>query len=454
MAAWEDLLLALNPWWRNEPTPHSLLPAMRRDAHARLLDRASAVHDRRAQLVLGRRQVGKTTLLHQVIDGLLQQGIPPLAITYYDYFDPRAFGAKLPTPFELIEASPQVTAHEVTRILVLDEIQELPGFDRWLKLLVDRADAKVIATGSSPAALRRAARESGLGRWDELVVEGLTFAEYVRLHEETDDVRRAYELAPELLERYLAIGGFPEHVHAEPGPALWARVREDLTGRGIRRERAFEDLDLYAVERLFSYCAQASGFELVVEALAEDLEVNPKTLRSYLGRLIDADLLVAVQQLVVGGKGGPPPRKTQIRAKDKVYAADHGMITAFATRRAADATRARTFEAVVYRHLRELARNRPDIGIEYFRSDDGFEVDFVVQLGRARIGVEVKSGATPGRSRQRVERAAFDLAQCDRLVHIVATPSSSRFNGHTAVLHIAEFLLNPASVLDPEDERG
>jgi len=66
--------------------------------------------------------------------------------------------------------------------LVLDEIKYLRDWDQWLKVFVDsKHGAGVLATGSSSVALKKGKAESGVGRWTEVLMFGLSFAEFVEL---------------------------------------------------------------------------------------------------------------------------------------------------------------------------------------------------------------------------------------------------------------------------------
>src|SRR5258708_1418214 len=69
------------------------------------------------------------------------------------------------------------------RVLLLDEINLVPRWDRWLKQAVDSASGlRVVATGSAASWIRTGGKESGQGRWDELQLEGLTFREFLALN--------------------------------------------------------------------------------------------------------------------------------------------------------------------------------------------------------------------------------------------------------------------------------
>lgn len=97
----EELIAVLaqfNPWWRGEPIAD--LSSWRRAAWRELHRWVSNPPAHRAILVSGARQVGKTTLLLQQIDALLEQGVSPANILYATFDHPvlKLAGGALPVP--------------------------------------------------------------------------------------------------------------------------------------------------------------------------------------------------------------------------------------------------------------------------------------------------------------------------------------------------------------------
>ncbi len=174
-----DVLQDQNPWWAEPRARRALRYPTRRDFQLDLRRRLGR-QDRRACLVMGPRQVGKTIGLLQLADDLLDAGLPSSNLLYFDFSDERL---TMPVSAREIErVRPVGFQAEAPRILLLDEIRFAPNWDRWLKQAVDAGVGRIIATDSAASVLRAGTRESGLGRWDELLIEGLSFSEFTRLH--------------------------------------------------------------------------------------------------------------------------------------------------------------------------------------------------------------------------------------------------------------------------------
>lgn len=166
----DEYLRSANPWW--EERPGRVLPAYRRwafNALLRKLDTGLAP----AVILRGARQVGKTTLLEQVIDHLIKErGVEPRRILRVQ-FDEITSLKGLEEPVLAIAAWFQnrilgSTFNEAAHsgkpaFLFFDEAQNLVDWAPQIKTLVDHHTVHVVVTGSS--ALRiEAGRDSLAGR--------------------------------------------------------------------------------------------------------------------------------------------------------------------------------------------------------------------------------------------------------------------------------------------------
>jgi len=376
-----------NPWWREPAARSALRHPVRRDLQARVLQHVARTGDRRALLLLGPRQVGKTTLLLQTADDLLEAGWPAANLTYFDFSDDRLTGEV--SARQVVEAVPVGAVTERPRVFLFDEISRAVRWDLWLKGAVDRGDGRIVVTDSASSLLRDGARESGQGRWDEMQLEGLTFHEFARLNGDADEPPpQVLARQPNLLERYLALGGFPEHaLEGDPSRAR-QQLRTDIVERALLRDLAGRVDDPFRVRDLFVYLVQDSGAELNAKHRADDLEADPRTVRAWIELLEDTSLLVSLPRR--SGKKAA----SRLRSHPRLYAADHGLVNAFAAVAAPahdQELRSKVFEAVVYRHLREVARHTGmgSSGVRYLRVGNRDEIDFVVKAGDAETAVEV-----------------------------------------------------------------
>src|SRR5262245_32025513 len=111
----EDVLADRNPWWRDSKSRTSG-PLTRRFLQGTVRDRLLST-DRRATLVIGPRQVGKSVLLRQCANDLLDRGWPPANLTYFDFSDDRL--PEPPSPRDVASFEPLGFRGDHPRALLL-----------------------------------------------------------------------------------------------------------------------------------------------------------------------------------------------------------------------------------------------------------------------------------------------------------------------------------------------
>lgn len=428
-----------NPWWSGSEARRAV-PSVRRDLHGRLLKHVGNERERRALLILGPRQVGKTTLLLQLAEDLLKAGWPPGNLSYFSFDDDRL--TELVSAREIVDFAPVGISPQQPRLFLLDEISRAVNWAAWLKQEVDRGHYRLIATDSAASLLRAAGAESGQGRWDEVVLEGLTFAEFLRLLAFPDEsLQDLLRRIPNAVERYLQVGGFPEHARADDYRQARERLRVDVAERAIGRDLLRLGVDVEQVRRLFVYLVQDSGAIFSAAKCAKDLGADHRSVDKWVALLEDARLIARL------------PRHArrpaaQLRSKPRIYASDHGLISAFtpgASLLPGQRVRAQAVEAAVYRHLREWAR---DTGAEvtFFRQDDGLEADFVLELAGARTVIEVTGSLYADSEKVRRLRRAGEALKAGRLVMIHAGMLDQKPTTSVTSLRLSKFLLEPSLI--------
>lgn len=435
----DDLLADLNPWWANAAARTSA-PSVRRALQPVVLNGLRG-SDRRALVLVGPRQVGKTVLLRQCIDDLLDAGWPPGNITYFDFSDDRLTSV-VTTPRAVLEQKPPSFVREHRRAILLDEVGRVEGWADWLKQMVDREAHRILVTDSAAHLLHDKGRESGLGRWEEHTLEGLTYREYLAFQARPGEPgEQAERRLPNPLEAFLFFGGFPEHVHNQSLAQVRQRVRIDIADRALLRDLQQTGVDVQRVRDLFVYLMEDSGSIFDGQSRSRALvrmgddRPDKRSMEKWLGLLIDTHLVVRVDLFATQATG-----KLGGRARPKLYAVDQGLITAFAStpRPLGDSRlRAQVTEAAVLRAMRSTS---PE-GVTYAR--EVTETDFIVQRFDGRVAVEVtSSGQLRGKPNEVRER--FGKAQATRAL-VVHGGLEEDAKGTIVPIH--RFLLDPDSYL-------
>lgn len=374
--------------------PDPELVATRRDA-------ALPAIPGKVHAVIGMRRAGKTTYLRQ-LQSQWRASVEPARVVYLNFEDDRLAGLPLEQLGMLLEeyyrSYPEWRGRETVWWL-LDEIQVVNGWERFVRRLMDTERIEVVVSGSSARMLSREVHTSLRGRGTETVIRPFSFREFLRHRgEEPEGKARALTSAKRSrVERffgeYLAVGGFPE------AQGLAAGLRVDLL-QGYVDTVLFRDVverrgvtQVAALRWLTRQCLKNPAGSFSVHRLHQDLKaqglgVAKDALHAMVGHLEDAFLLRCV----------PLATESERRRNSnprKIYPVDTGMIGAFD--RTGRSNVGHALETVV---LHELDRRQAEAG--YVRTGTGHEVDFLARFhgGREEL-IQVCADTGPAETRER-----------------------------------------------------
>lgn len=220
------------------------------------------IFGRKAVVILGPRQVGKSTLLHQMLDGkddvLWLNG---------DDQDVREL-------FDNFSAAKMRTILGKNNILALDEAQRIPEIGLKLKIITDQMnDVKVITTGSSSLDLAAGLNESLSGRKREFTLLPLTFKELADNHGILEEKR--------FLHRRMIYGYYPEVVTT---PGEERDILHEIVDSYLYKD--ILNLDLIAkpdkLSKLVQALAYQIGSQVSYNEIAQLIGLDSKTVERYI----------------------------------------------------------------------------------------------------------------------------------------------------------------------------
>ena len=286
-----------NPWWGERGAVDQRYRDWPRRAYFKpFLALVTNLEVQRAVVLMGPRRVGKTVMIHQTIQRLIDEGVTSGSILYLSLDTPIYFGLGLERILTLFREAQDHAPNE--RLYVFfDEIQYLKGWEVHLKSLVDTfPSVRFVASGSAAAALRMKSDESGAGRFTDFLLPPLTFHEFVLFV--TDEIWPDFAelgdetFAPDMIRElnrmfvdFLNYGGFPEAVLSEAVRNDFERfVGSDIIDKVLLRDlpSLYGISDPQELNRLFVSLAYNSGGEVSLEALSQSSGVAKNTLKRYL----------------------------------------------------------------------------------------------------------------------------------------------------------------------------
>lgn len=421
-----------NPWWRGERILN--VPSMRRWAFEPVLSRLKGGLSP-AVVLRGPRQIGKTTLLVQMIHALLDEGVHPKRI-FRVQFDELPEVMKLNEPILeltrwyaeniLKKSFNQAAADNEAVYIFLDEVQNLPSWAPQLKYLVDIHPVRVLVTGSS--ALRiETGRDSLAGRLQTIEMGPLFLREIAQLRNFgqveiflpfnglaplkdkkfweglREFGKKNKEIREQAFRAFSERGAYPiAHLRSDrPWEEVADQLNETVIRRAIQHDLRIgskgQKRDEHLLEEVFRlgcrYIGQSPAQDLYLSELRKVMDANIgwNRILNYLKFLDGTLLLRLIEPLEL--------RLKKRKGAPKLCLCDHAL-------------RAAWLQEVIpltpeglkeFPHLCDLAGRIAESIIGYFfksivnldvacfpeRGDEP-EVDFILTIGEQRIPVEVK----------------------------------------------------------------
>ncbi len=403
------VLRQYNPWWRNPSAIKDESKPQKRLAYYEALKMIKHKTLRRFAILSGARRVGKTTIMYQMIDALIEGGIIPKNILYISFDNPIVKVVNVETLISIYESLYPI---EGTRYIFLDEIQYTDNWELWMKVIYDiRKDIRLTATGSASPILEKGGTDSGTGRWSILKIPTMSFYEYCRLlqldepilpqnikltglmkmsNAELGDLMDRFAPLERHFNRYLMIGGFPELVLSDEDIYAQRMLREDVVDKVIKRDvlSLFNIRSPLLMEKLFLYLCINSTEIFSVTTAAKELEnTSVSTIDSYIEALEMSNLIYLAKPMDVGSKGA-------LKGKPKIFIADAAIRNAvlMIDDVLSDEKELGTMvETTVYKHIVSFYQGST-AQLGYFRKakNNQKEVDVVIELPREKILCEIK----------------------------------------------------------------
>ena len=345
-------------------------------------------------ILIGARQIGKSTLLKQLAEDLTQKG----ESVFFINLERKSVLLELDQdPENLFKFCPLAEGKRI--IVMIDEIQYLKDASGFLKLIYDEyaVRVKIVATGSSAFYIDRNFKDSLADRKRIFQMPSLDFDEFLDFKgkpelladlislQKREKQKSVYEnLFWALMDEYLNYGGYPAVVLENDfggKKELLKEIRDSYIKRDILESAVNEEEKFY---RLLMILASQSGNLLNVNELSNTLRINNSTIENYLYILQKCFHISLVRPFYSN------IRKELVKMP-KVYFNDLGLRNILINYFAPIEQRADKgvlLENYVFRKL--LEKQEPD-QIKFWRTANGNEVDFVVETSFQKgYAVEVK----------------------------------------------------------------
>ena len=375
------------------------------------------------KILSGIRRCGKSTILEMLRDDLLKSGIAAdhiisMRYTSEDYDDGM-------TDKDMYQIIRERMTGDGRYYLLLDEVQEIAGWEKAVNSLLENADTDIYVTGSNSKLMASEISTYLTGRYVSIPVYTLSFSEYLEFKKSDSRPQK------ELLNKYLHMGGFPivalGNFDERSSYQIVEGIYNSVINNDITKRHHVTNFDLF--NRVVKYIVENVGKTFSANAIAKFLKSEGRSLSveavyNYLNWLEKAFVIYRCQRYDLQGK-------SVLKTQEKFYLADASLkycMMGFNPK-----SLAAMLENIVYFELRRR-------GYEvYIGKNETKEIDFVAVRRDERIYVQVCRSLPEESDRETVNLLEIK----DHYPKYVVTLdefASGNING-VKIVHLADFLL-------------
>lgn len=375
------------------------------------------------KILAGIRRCGKSTILEMLKDDLIKSGISPdhiisMRYTSEDFDD----GMTDKDMYKGIKA--QMTDSD-RYYLLLDEVQEINGWEKAVNSLLENANTDIYVTGSNSKLMSGEISTYLTGRYISIPVFTLSFAEYLEFKKS----ERRSDM--ELLNEYLRMGGFPivalGNFDERSAYQIVEGIYNSVITSDITKRHNITNFDLF--NRVVKYIVENVGKTFSANSIqkflkSEGRSLSAESVYNYLEWLEKAFVIYRCQRYDLQGK-------SVLKTQEKFYLADTSLkycVMGFNPKSVAA-----MLENVVYFELRRK-------GYEvYIGKNETKEIDFVAVRRDERIYVQVCRNL-PDESDREIANLLEIKDHYPKYVVTLDELATGNVNG-VKIVHLADFLL-------------
>ena len=388
------IIQELNPWRSGKPFAAK---PFKREIFANL---AKHLQYKQILALYGLRQVGKSTLMKQLIEQLLSTGVKPQNILYFNFEDRK--GANNELVDEIIKEAEREASKGRIYIL-LDEIQKVSYWQDILKRHYDmEKEIKFIISGSVSIQIKKS-KESLAGRILDFHVPVLGFREYLRLTKTEVKAESLELLSPKLdwdkeyrahlplkekasgaLMSYLYSGAFPELAGNEDEDFIKSYIKNSIIDKIVYTDipETFNVKNRELLMAILEYASKETAQLFEMSSLANALNVNRATISEYVNYL-DLSFLLDTQANFTKST------IKQMRTLKKLHLVHPCIATAIRrhtkSEMALDELCGKYVESIIYQVLNDRYEH-----VNFYRNARNEEVDVVIRQNETILPIEVK----------------------------------------------------------------
>ena len=322
--------------------------------------------------IAGIRRSGKSTIIRQIAKQLIgQQNADTLIVNFEDE---RFRQRDLDLLIDIYSTYREKVKPKSTPFIFLDEIQNIPEWERFARGVHERGEAKIIVSGSSSKLLSAELATLLTGRHIMFFVQPLSFKEFLTFNgmsveNEIEILAHRIEIK-QLLDEFREYGGFPEVVQSSDKQRILLSYFETLIVKDVIER--FNIREREKIRTIAKFYLTNISSPISFNKISGFLNIPLTTVERFSDHLETANVVFFLKKFSFSFK-------EQEKAQRKIYSADVGMSNAIGFRFSENL--GKIMENIVAVELKKRQSFNPQIEIYYWKDYQQREVDFVVKEG-------------------------------------------------------------------------
>lgn len=363
----DEIYAILNDWnlWN-----HRLKTGVERPVYLRKLQ--SILPSGQVVVITGPRRSGKSFVMRQLAQGLVDNGVPANQILLVNFEDPRFSPLDAGLLQGIFETYLEYMRPAGKPYIFLDEIQEVDQWEKWVRTMHELNKAAIVISGSNAKLLSTELSTVLTGRHLDTRVLPLSFSEFLLFNDlnlrEQNDLVLNQTRVNGLWRDYLSNGGFPETVGSDNKKEILFHYFDDLAEKDLARRYHLRKAE--KIKELARFYLSNAARPTTFTSVGKFLDITAATAERFSHYLENGFLCFFLRRFSF-------TVKEQTKSPRKVYAIDTGLSRAVGFESSPNI--GWHAENAVFLELLRRQANNPDLELFYWKDVQHHEVDFVLK---------------------------------------------------------------------------
>jgi len=325
------------------------------------------------KVIIGARRSGKSYIMRQLAQWLIdKKGVDKNNILIVNFEDPRFTGLDTVLLQQIFDVYLEVYGPKGEVYVFLDEIQEIPRWEKWVRTMQELGKANIVVSGSNSKLLSSELATVLTGRHLDMTVMPLSFVEFLQfkgleIRNELECTRKETELRS-FFREFLEFGSFPLVVLGQDKESILLSYFDDVVNKDLIKRYKIRKTE--EIKSLIKFYLSNVSSPVTFTSIGKFLHISTLSAERF-------SVYLETSYVVFFLKRFSFKVKQQEKSPRKVYAVDTGLANVVGFRFSDNF--GKLAENIVFLELKRKSNFDPAMEIYYWKSLAQEEVDFVIK---------------------------------------------------------------------------